>query len=374
MKCKSCGRDVPDNSIFCNWCGEKLLKERKKKDEIKIPAPRKLPSGSWRIYLDAEKQSVTEKTKDLCISKAKAIRAGFIEAKKHLPKMTIGDAIDKMVADKQGVISPATIRGYKIARKHGFQKYMGSDISAKIDWQEAITEESKTASAKTVYNRWNVISAAMRYFKIEPPDVQLPKFKKGGQPYLDYEQIQKFIPAIRGKPCELAALLALHSLRVSELADIRRQDIIIKQNGDAIIRVSGAIVPDENNKLVEKETNKTSPSCREIPVVIPRLLEIIPDVAKDDFIIQCSPKTIGRQINSVCDSLGFPHVAAHGLRRSFASLGYHLGWPELRIMSFGGWSDYKTVHQHYLHEAQKDKDKHSDSMKNFYQSISPSAK
>ena len=183
MKCKSCGRDVPDNSIFCNWCGEKLLKERKKKDEIKIPAPRKLPSGSWRIYLDAEKQSVTEKTKDLCISKAKAIRAGFIEAKKHLPKMTIGDAIDKMVADKQGVISPATIRGYKIARKHGFQKYMGSDISAKIDWQEAITEESKTASAKTVYNRWNVISAAMRYFKIEPPDVQLPKFKKGGQPY-----------------------------------------------------------------------------------------------------------------------------------------------------------------------------------------------
>lgn len=372
MKCKSCGRDVPDNSIFCNWCGEKLLKERKKKDEIKVPTPKKLPSGNWWLYLSAEKQSVTEKTKDLCISKAKAIRAGFIESKKQLPKMTIGGAIDKMISDKQGVISPSTIRGYKIARKHGFQKYMNSDISAKIDWQEAITEESKTVSAKTVYNRWNVISAAMRYCKIDPPDVQLPKFKKGGQPYLDYEQIQKFIPAIRGKPCELAALLALHSLRVSELADLRRKDIIKKQNGDAIIRVSGVRVPDENNQLVEKETNKTDLSFREIPVVIPRLLELIPDIPEDEFIVQCNPKTIGRQINAVCDTLGFPHVAAHGLRRSFASLGYHLKWPELRIMSFGGWSDYKTVHQHYLQEAQKDKDMHSMEMEKFYEGIDAS--
>ena len=110
MKCKSCGRDVPDNSIFCNWCGEKLLKERKKKDEIKVPAPRKLPSGSWRIYLDAEKQSITEKTKDLCISKAKAIRAGFIESKKNSPKITCRQAISKMMEEKKGIVSPSTMR------------------------------------------------------------------------------------------------------------------------------------------------------------------------------------------------------------------------------------------------------------------------
>lgn len=372
MKCKSCGRDVPDNSIFCNWCGEKQLKERRKKDEIKIPSPRKLPSGRWRIYLDAEKQSVTEKTKDLCISKAKAIRAGFVETKKQLPKMTYRQAILKMMEEKKGIVSPSTIRGYGTVERNAFKDCMDCDISKQLDWQAAISHEVTLVSPKTVCNRWDVVSTAMRYVGIEPPIVQLPKFKKGGQPYLDYEQIQEFIPSIRGKPCELPALLALHSLRVSELVDLRRKDIIIKQNGDAIIRVSGARVPNENNQLVEKSTNKTNLSCREIPVVIPRLLEIIPDVAQDDFIIQCNPKTIGRQINAVCDTLGFPHVAAHGLRRSFASLGYHLGWPELRIMSFGGWADYKTVHQHYIHEAQKDKDSHSDSMKKFYEKISSS--
>lgn len=369
MKCKSCGRDVPDNSIFCCWCGEKLLKERKKKDEIKIPAPRKLPSGSWRIYLDAEKQSVTEKTKDLCISKAKAIRAGFIEAKKQLPKMTIGGAIDKMVADKQGVISPATIRGYKIARKHGFQKYMDSDISAKIDWQAAITEESKTASAKTVYNRWHVISSAMRYVGVDPPDVELPKYKKGGMPYLDFEQIQTFIPAIRGKSCELAALLALHSLRLSEIVDVRRKNIILDTSGGGRIVVSGSRVLDENNTLVEKDTNKTDASFREIPIVIPRLLEIIPDIPQDDFVVSISPQAIGKQINTICQNNSLPLVSVHGLRRSFASLGYHLGWPELRTMSFGGWTNYDTVHQHYLQESQKDKDMHSENMLKFYKEI-----
>lgn len=369
MRCKSCGRDVPDNSIFCNWCGEKLLKERKKKGEIKVPAPRKLPSGSWRIYLDAEKQSVTEKTKDLCISKAKAIRAGFIEAKKQLPKMTIGSAIDKMVADKQGVISPATIRGYKIARKYGFQKYMDSDISARIDWQAAIAEESKSASAKTVYNRWHVISSAMRYVGIDPPSVELPKYKKGGMPYMDFEQIQTFIPAIRGKSCELAALLALHSLRLSEIVDVRRKNIILDNSGGGRIVVSGSRVLDETNTLVEKDTNKTDASFREIPIVIPRLLEIIPDIPQDDFVVSISPQAIGKQINKICQNNSLPLVSVHGLRRSFASLGYHLGWPELRTMSFGGWTNYDTVHQHYLQEAQKDKDMHSENMLKFYQEI-----
>lgn len=75
-KCKSCKREVPDNATFCPWCGQKQVRERKKDGVIKVPEPKQLPSGSWRIYLAAEKQSVTEATKDRCIAKAKALRAG----------------------------------------------------------------------------------------------------------------------------------------------------------------------------------------------------------------------------------------------------------------------------------------------------------
>ena len=319
--------------------------------------------------MDAEKQSITEPTKALCIAKAKAVRAGFIEKKKLAPKLTVKQAIQKMMEGKSKIISPATYRGYDIVLRHGFQQYMNTDISASIDWQSVVNEEAKHVSAKTVFNRWNVISAAMRYAGITPPKVELPKFSKGGLPYLDFEQIQIFIPLIHGKTCELAALLALHSLRLSELVDLKRKDIVISKDGRATINVSGARVLDSNNRLVEKDTNKTYASKREVPVVIPRLLEIIPDIDADEYIVQLSPQAIGKQINKICKTNNLPLVSVHGLRRSFASLGYHLGWPELRTMSFGGWTNIETVHAHYLHESQKDIDQHSEKMKDFYKNI-----
>ena len=121
MICKSCGREIERNSLFCNWCGERQIKERKKKDEIKIPSPHKLASGNWNVYLAAEKQSITEPTRELCIAKAKAVRAGFIEQKKSAPRLTTGDAIEKMMAAEKGVLSPSTLRGYGITRRNRFQ-------------------------------------------------------------------------------------------------------------------------------------------------------------------------------------------------------------------------------------------------------------
>ena len=58
MKCKQCGREIPEAAIFCCWCGVKQLRERRKKDAIKVPKPRKLrPVGVCgdmpNIILDA---------------------------------------------------------------------------------------------------------------------------------------------------------------------------------------------------------------------------------------------------------------------------------------------------------------------------------
>ena len=101
MKCKQCGREIPEAAIYCCWCGVKQLRERRKKDAIKVPKPRKLRSGAWNIELRAEGQSITEATAELCEAKARAIRAGFIEAKKAAPKMTVDAALEAYIKSRE---------------------------------------------------------------------------------------------------------------------------------------------------------------------------------------------------------------------------------------------------------------------------------
>ena len=47
MVCKNCKRDIDDDSIFCKWCGEKQIRERRKKGEVKVPKQRQLARKSF---------------------------------------------------------------------------------------------------------------------------------------------------------------------------------------------------------------------------------------------------------------------------------------------------------------------------------------
>lgn len=109
MKCKQCGREIPEAAIFCCWCGVKQLRERRKKDAIKVPKPRKLRSDAWNIELRAEGQSITEATAEQCEAKARAILAGFIVAKKAAPKMTIYAALEENASVRKSVRKSAII-------------------------------------------------------------------------------------------------------------------------------------------------------------------------------------------------------------------------------------------------------------------------
>ena len=365
MKCKICKREIPDNSIFCCWCGEKQLRERKKKDEIKVPKPRQLKSGKWNIELKAEGWSTTEDTPEECIIKAKAIRAGFLEAKKAAQKMTVDDAVKKYIDARRGVKSPSTIRGYETIRKNRFAEYMFKDINS-VDWHAAIKKETSRCSAKTLKNAWGLVSSALTEAGVDPGEVSLPQVVKKDEPWLDYEQILKFCDAVRGEPCELGALLALHSLRRSEIYALASDKIDLTQG---IIRVEGAAVLDDENKVTKKETNKNTTSRRAVPIMIPRLKEILPAAMKRADgapLMQGNINSLYNQINRVCRKAGLPEVGVHGLRRSFAYLAYHLKWSELDTMRIGGWSDFQTMRKIYTKLAEKDNIKSVKKMEKFY--------
>ena len=161
---------------------------------------------------------------------------------------------------------------------------------------------------------------------------------------------------------EYAALLALHSLRRSEIMAVAQTAGSV-DGEKKVIHVRGAVVPDENHKFVLKETNKNKTSRRDVPFMIPRIAEL---AAAGATISEGSPNTLTHRINRVCAANGLPEVGTHGLRRSFASLAYHLGWPERYTMKIGGWADAKTMHKIYIKLSEADEAKQVKSMEEFY--------
>ncbi|MCD8322370.1 MAG: site-specific integrase [Oscillospiraceae bacterium] len=330
---------------------------------MRIPKAKKRPSGVWFIQLRLSGKSitVTAETEAKVQAKALAIKSGLEDARRPDPNKTLNQMIDAYIAARIKDLSPATVRGYRSIQRNRFQEYINRPAS-KVDWQEAVKVEKRQVSAKTVKNAWGLAKSALADNGIKP-DITLKKVKKTPMPWLTPEQIPVFPEAIRDRPCELPALLGLCSLRRSEVFGLTWDDIDLAHN---TITVHAATVMSEDGPTY-KPTTKTESSARTVPIMIPRLAEVLNAIKnKTGPVCTCFIGTPYRQINAACRRVGLPEVGTHGLRRSFASLGYHLGLSELQIMEIGGWSDFGTVHKFYLYLSDLDKKDGTDKITSFF--------
>lgn len=355
MRCRNCRRLIENNSIFCNWCGARQIKEE---TEISVPRPHLLKSGAYsaQLMVKGQRVTVTRPTELEYYAEARAIKAGLIEAAAQPRRYLLGDILDDYIAANENVLSPSTIRGYTYIRNGRFKPYVVQYIDS-IQWQQMINVESLLCAPKTLTNAWGLVASALRAAGFPVPDVNLPLIPNNELSWLNYDQIQILLDAVRDKAVEIPVLLALHSLRLSELLALERCDV------DDYIHVNKAIVFDSTNNLVSKNTTKTSGSSRTIPVFISRLLSVLPSSGR---LVTMHPNSIHKAVNSVCKKCELPLVGVHGLRRSFASLGYHLKWSERSIMAVGGWSNIQTVHKIYIKLAQMDVNEDVRRMQDYY--------
>ena len=356
MKCRNCRRTIEDNSIFCNWCGAKQLHDG---TDISVPRPHRLKSGSYsaQIMVEGKRVRVTADTEAKYYAKARSAKSGLLQISSKPARHTLGDVLDMYIENNENVLSPSTIRGYSYIRKGRFCSYMEQFIDA-VNWQKMVNEEAVLCSEKTLKNAWGLVAASLNALSLPVPDVNLPMVPRRDVSWLNYQQIQTLLNGVRGSQLELPVILALHSLRLSELLALTSDDIY-----DGYIHVRAAAVFDRTNCLVTKDKTKTSGSARDIPILIPRLSEIL----VTGKLVTQHPNSLRRSINALCSKLGLPEVGVHGLRRSFASLGYHLRWSERSIMAVGGWSNYTTVHNIYVKLSQNDVDEDVQRMRDYYE-------
>ena len=329
---------------------------------MKLQKPIRLKSGAYviRLRLNGQNIPVYGQTEAECRRNATAIKADHQTGRvvQSACPLTVAQAIDAYIKAHPR-LSPSTIRGYECIRDNVFTEAKDLKLTS-VKWQGVIDRDKH--AAKTVKNAWGLIKSVFVFHGLTPPNVTLPAQVKKERPFLDQTQITTFLKAVEGKKVELAALLGLHSLRRSEIVDVEWSDIDLEHN---LIHVRGAAVFDKDGVLVHKKENKNISSTRDVPIMIPRLKELLKQ-GGEGYVVPRNPDSIYKDINAICRKNGLPEIGVHGLRHSFVSLAYHLGWSEIATMRVAGYADYATMRRIYTHLSEADKQRDIDSMTNFY--------
>ena len=345
------------------------MPKKKKALDIKIPKITVLPSGAahTRVMINGERISITADSEEECKAKYIAMKYGVMEAKKKqkVKKKTLEAALTEYINARKGFRSPSTIYGYERYKKNTFQSMMQADVFTTPDerWQAAIREERRLGrSPKYIENAWSLMASAIEEATKRRPDVLLYPEEKNERPFLEPDEIDTFVAAIKDQPLEIPALLCLSSLRRSEMIALKWDKVDLKKK---VIYVQGSMVRGDDG-LVEKKQNKNRTSRRVVPI-IPPLMEALANAERTgDYVCTMTGDLTLTRVNQVCAANNLPEVGLHGLRHSFASLAYHLGMPEMIAAEIGGWKDLGTMHKIYTHLAQKDIAKRSQDFCNYF--------
>lgn len=335
---------------------------RKKAAKLKAPRPVELPSGSWRcqVMVNGKRISVVDDDPEVAHAKALAMKNGLIEAEKKERKITLNDAIVKYMEAGSGVLSPATLRGYEIVRKHRFQGLMEKDIHelTRLDVQKAVSDEAKEKAPKTVINAYGLLTAVLKDYGISFTGIKLPQKRRKKAHHLSADEVVKLIDGAVGDDCEVPILMAVWmGMRRSEICGLC-WDCVDLEAGT--VEVRRAMVPDKDNQWVLKEYPKNEGSQRVL-----KCPNYIIGKLKDQFhgqegrIFKCSADTIRKHVHAICKRAGITDTTVHGLRHANAAVMIALGVVDKYAMARNGWtSDYtfKQIYGYVFPEGAKETD------------------
>lgn len=312
---------------------------------------RLLPSGAYRTRATKvingrkvtksftvhpkECQGNTKKAKLLSENKANEWQLASDHA--DIYGMNVKEAIEGYISDKERVLSPSTIRVYKLILDV-FESLWNISIydieTPQI--QRLVNEWSMDLKQKTIRNRITLLLSALDYHGVDKRfRIRYPQntSKKVGTP--DIDDVQMFVRNATGVMKPIIYLAAFGALRRGEIAGLREKDI---SRDMRTVTVSGDVVLNDNKKWVYKPFPKTEESAR--TNVLPKfVIESIPvKEDPDEFIFELTPAAMSDRFARLAKKLQLDY-SLHTLRHFAASFRTDLGIPKKYVQEIGGWQD-----------------------------------
>lgn len=347
---------------------------------MKTPTPKKLPSGAWRcqVMVGGQRASVTAPTEKEALAKALALKAGLRqqikeEQQRRVGALTLSDAIDRYIAERNNVLSPSTITGYRVVQRNRFPSLMRRSVAfiELSDLQAAINTEAVKVSAKTIKNSVGlIVSVLSQYKEINVNRLRLPQRVQKEHPFLDAAGIVALFDAIRGQKAELPILLGVWlGLRRSEIMGLC-WDCVDLNAGTLTIRRTYLNQPEGGFAIREGTKTEASKRTLELPgYIAQKLADYCSPEKRVGRVFKMHPNTIYKQMRTLCEEHGIEFVGIHGLRHTNATVMLSLGILDKVTMAMGGWSTDVTMKKVYQHVFQSDVSRAGDIRNDFFKQL-----
>lgn len=326
---------------------------------MKIPEPRRLESGAWRVQVmvDGKRTGKTFPTKEEAIYWAAGIKTRSVEDSKAGSRITLERAAERYVENKSAILSPSTIRGYRMIQERRFSsigKTRVCDLSQeKVQrWVNGMVKEG--LSPKTINNAHGLLSAILKEFDGgRTLTTTLPQKQRQEAQIPSEAELRTIANACKGTKYELPIIMAIWlGMRQSEITGLRWENV-----RDGRIYVVSAKVYDGEG-WVEKGT-KTTSGTRSIrcPQYILDLIEARPKTS--EYVITETGHAIYGGFRRLCEREGLPPYRFHDLRHANASVMLAERIPDKysqKRMGHATTNMLKTVYQHTFKEKEEQYD------------------
>lgn len=260
---------------------------------------------------------------------------------------TFGKSLSEYLSIKENVLSPSTIKNYRILSRQFSDHLMAAniyDLDAPFI-QAEVNNYSANHSPKSTSNFYGLISAVIGTFRPKANiSITLPQ-KAVYEPKIPTtEDIQKVLKELEGTEYHIVVQLCLLGLRRSEACACTLSDL----NGN-LLTINKAMVVNPNGGYSVRNNTKNMTSTREI--YLPD--KLVEEIKQKGYIYNGFPNSINRALHKAQDRAGVPRCRIHDMRHYYVSFAHSLGMSDANIMASGGWKTDSVMKRVYRHDMRK---------------------
>lgn len=348
MNCKKCKKDIPEGSLYCNWCGIKQVRERKNQR-----ADGRLQK-QITVTVNGEKKQKCFYGKTMAEINQKIINyQGEVEKGR-----TFKAVAEEWWEEHETTLESNSLKNYAPALRRA-KEWLGNEYVKKITANDInlliVKFAKKDYAQKTVTTQLQLIRQVLGYavlcgeIEYNPAtSVSIPKnLKKTNRDIPTEDEIKKIKGGTQASFGLFALFLLYTGCRRGEALAIQGKDIDLDRKE---IHITKSVYYKSDKPFIKEP--KTQAGIRTVPL-LPQLEELLPKIKQEAYLFHFEDNLIRNKRFSTlwekyCNETGVS-ITPHQLRHAYATRLYELGIDEKAAQELMGHADIMTTKNIYTH-------------------------